>query len=354
MIKIHTSDRNAYRRCRRRWSFKSPLRMHLTPDPAQEILAMWFGTGIHFALEEFFGYNRFGDPVVTLDAYLNAFRPEDLPEGAIDEIALGMRMMDYFMMWRTRRDFYSTLVIDGIPQVEVDFRLELRELSEIAGEPVIYQGTLDRVVEDPYGGLWVMEYKTAKNIDTNKLANDPQVRAYVWAAEQIYQRTFEGVLYLQLAKNAPEPPRTLNNGTISIDKRQKTVHSMAREAMLKLHPDGKFPAKYIEFLNELAEQETPEGDRFIRMDEVRINDYTKQITYQHIIAEAREMIDSNLALYPNPTRDCVWECSDFRAVCIAMDEGSDWEYMLEEFYKEKGEDRQEWKKRIKWPTAQAQ
>ena len=349
-LHIHTSDRIAFKRCRRRWDFRSPLRRHLEPSPSQEILPLWFGTGIHFALEDFYGYNRFGDPGLALEAYLECFRPEDLPEGAIEEVSLGMSMLDYYMHWKVNRDTYKTLHVDGVPQVEVDFRLELAELSEITGKRVVYQGTFDRIVVDMYGRYWIMEYKTAKSIDTNKLATDPQVRAYVWAAEQWYDMPFEGVLYLQMAKDAPRPPTILVNGGVSVNKAQKTTHSLARAAMLGLHPDGKFPSKYVEFLNFLAEQETPEGNRFIRLDEVYVNQYTKEQTYNQIIAEGKEMLNPDIAIYPNPTRDCMWDCKEMRTVCIAMDEGSDWEYLLNQYFKPRGDDRQEWKKRIKWPN----
>jgi len=351
-LEIHTSDRIAFKRCRRKWDFRSPLRRHLVPDPPQEIIQLWFGTGIHFALEDYFGYNRFGHPSAALEAYLEAFRSSELPEGAVEEIAKGIGMMDYFVKWYTnwnRNNTYATLVVDGVPQVEVDFRLKLTELDGMFDKSVVYQGTFDRIVIDCYGRYWIGEYKTAATIDIDKLMTDPQVKAYAWAAEQWYNHEFEGVLYMQLAKNVPEYPRILTNGTISVNKSQKTTHGLARELMLQEYPGGNFPEKYVELLNHLAEQETPEGNRFIRVDEVFTNTYSKVSTYNHIIAEAKEMLDPNVALYPNPTRDCKWDCKEMRTLCIAMDEGSDWEYLIDQYYKPKGDERHEWRKRINWP-----
>lgn len=355
VISLHTSDRILYKRCRRKWDLRSSLRRHLVPDPPQEILPLWFGTGIHFVLEDYFGYNKFGDPVLALEAFYNAFDWEELPAGADEELALGLRMLDYFVPWYERRNAsegWKTLFIDGVPQVEVDFRLELTELSEIAGKPVLYEGTFDRIVQDCYGRYWIMEFKTAKSIDLDKLVTDPQVKAYVWAAEQWYNAQFEGVLYMQMAKDAPSPPRILKNGTISVDKNQKTTHQLLRATLLQHYPDGNFPGKYVEFLNTLAEQETPEGNRFVRIDTIHVNDDAKANTYKHIIAEGREMIDPDLPIYPNPTRDCAWDCKEMRSVCIAMDEDSDWEYMLDEFFKPKGEERHEWRKKVRWPQSQ--
>lgn len=351
-IGLHTSDRILYKRCRRKWDFRSPLRRHLVPADTQEILPLWFGTAIHFVFEDYFGYNRFGDPILALEAYYHAFSQEELPEGADEEIALGMRMLEHFIPWYERKmqgDPYKTLWLDGVPQVEVDFRLELTDLSKIAGKQVLYEGTFDRIVVDCYGRYWIMEYKTAKNIDLDKLMTDPQVKAYVWAAEQWYSLSFEGVLYLQLVKDAPSPPRVLKNGTISIDKSQKTTHQLLKRTLEEHYPQGDVPGKYIEFLNYLAEQETPEGNRFVRLDAVHMNEAAKESTYQHIVAEGKEMIDPSLAIYPNPTRDCSWECREFRILCLTLEEGDDCDSMIEQFYKKKGDDRHEWRNRIKWP-----
>lgn len=351
---VHTSDRILFKRCRRKWDFASSLRQHLEPDPPTDVPALWLGTGIHFALEDYHGYNRFGDPVEALVAYREAFREDELPEGADELIALGIGMLENYREWLAQRNEFETLWLEGVPQVEVQFQLELTVLSEYAtklyGEPVtvLYQGAFDRVVVDAFGRLWVVDYKTVKNIDTNKLATDPQISAYAWAAEQWYQRPVEGVVYLQMVKDVPQPPEVLLNGSLSVNKNQKTTHALYRRALLERYPDGRFPPKYIDFLNYLAEQETPEGNRFIRWDFVRRNTAAKLSTYNHILNEGREMIDPNISIYPNPTRDCAWDCP-FRTVCVAMDEGSDWRYLVENDFRKKEEGTAEWRNRIKWP-----
>ena len=48
------------------------------------------------------------------------------------------------------------------------------------------------------------------------------------------------------------------------------------------------------------------------------------------IAAVREHGDDaeHPAIYPNPGKDCTWRC-DFRAACAQVDEGDDWEHVLE-------------------------
>jgi len=349
ILPIHTHDRIRYKRCRRKWYLGSPLRLHLVPKGQPLNINLWLGTGFHFALEDYHGYNKFGDPVEALAAYYNAFRPDELPEGSEDAISLGMGMLEHYKRWLKYRNQYQTLWIDGEPQVEVQIQLEFTDLSEIAGKPVIFRGTVDRVVEDADGNWWVQDYKTAANIDVNKLALDPQVGNYVWAAEQHYEREIAGMAYTQFAKKVPKPPKRLVAGGLSVDKRQSTTYALYKEDLSQFYPQGNFPSKYVEFLNDLAARETPEGDEFIRTDLVERNHTAKTSTYKHMVAEIREMLDPDLPIYPNPTRDCTWDCTEFRAVCMAMDEGDDWEYLINEFYQKKGEEDETWKNRVKWP-----
>ena len=49
VIPIHTSDRSAFKFCRRRWDWSSPMRRNLVPKTVQ--FPLWFGTGFHYALE---------------------------------------------------------------------------------------------------------------------------------------------------------------------------------------------------------------------------------------------------------------------------------------------------------------
>jgi hypothetical protein len=66
------------------------------------------------------------------------------------------------------------------------------------------------------------------------------------------------------------------------------------------------------------------------------------------LLEVHEMLDPDIPIYPNPTRDCGWDCN-YRDVSAMMDDGSDWEWMLQtEFKPFIGYD-DSWRKRVEWP-----
>jgi len=354
---IHTSDRIAFKRCRRKWFLGSNLGLNLTP--ISEKLPLWVGSGFHFALEDFHGYHRFPGPEEALLAYVAAHDKDLLPIGAIDMVDTLLGMLGYYQKWLERREQHYTLWVDGVPQVEVSFDLEMKNLSALYGFPVYYHGTLDRVVQDPYRQLLVEDYKTAASVDINKLITDPQISAYLWAAPIWYGKPFVGMLYSQFVKGYPEEPKTLVKGGFSQAKTQKTTHIIYRKALIDMY--GEVPSNYLEFLNELADAESPEGDRYIRKDTVVRSPQEINSAYQHIEREAMDMIFLSLEacgdptcahLYPNQTRACIWDCP-FRQICIAMEEGVDCTDIHGELFKDRNRTSEgaqaEWRTKIVWP-----
>lgn len=348
-VAIHTHDRICFKRCRRQWNYRSELRRHLVPmNAVSSEQNLWFGSGFHFALEDYHGYNHFKRPTAAFMAYVEAHKDNEIPIGGIEMVELAERMLSYYTdYWLPRRNVYKTVWIDGKPQVEVQFKIQL-PMTNAEGLPVFYEGTFDRLVQDENGWYWLMDYKTVARFNTSKLANDAQVSAYCWAAEIWFGVPVAGMIYAQFSKKPPSLPKILKNGELSLDQRQNTCYGFYRDALMHKYPDGKFPPHYIEFLDMLAAKETPEGDDFIRFDKVERNSYQKASEYRYILMEVQDMINPDIPIYPNPTRDCAWDCAFF-PVCLAEDDGGDAEYLLTYDYKKKGGE-PEWRKRIQWPT----
>jgi hypothetical protein len=247
----------------------------------------------------------------------------------------------YETLWLKDGKAVRPHTLGAVPQVEVKWSIDVN------GVP--YVGTFDRVVTDKYGQWWVLDYKTAKAFNVAKLATDPQVTAYTWAAEKMYGHLFEGVVYMQFVKSTPEQPNVLKSGELSKNKAQSTTYALYRNALLERYPTGEFPAEYRDVLAYFESFETPEGDKFIRWDTVRRNSNQLLNVEQHIKAEIEEMTNPNLAIYPNPTSDCTWDC-DFRTLCLAMDDGGDVEWLMESAFQQRTEFHG-WEKEIKWPAA---
>lgn len=94
-----TSNCRVFRRCLRKWGYQSSLRRNLSGKGTEQNINFWFGTAIHYAMEDYFGYNKFGDPREAFKAYYKAFPEVDRPMGAGDHYDLGISMLTYFLYW---------------------------------------------------------------------------------------------------------------------------------------------------------------------------------------------------------------------------------------------------------------
>lgn len=362
-IIIHTSDRKVYKRCFQKWDFTSPLRRHLEPLDATVSPNLWFGTGFHWALEDYHGYNKFQSPELALAAFYTAHDTTLLPETCKEMIKYGIEMLRYYCLWNTEQEdfFLETVWIDGKPQVEVEFALELdfeEERCHVLGaKKCIYHGTFDRIVQDEFGEWWVLDYKTVKAFEQDKWKHDEQVLAYLWAAEQHYEREFAGVIIQQHKKAYPQKPKRNKNGDLSIDKRQNILAHDFRIELLKDYGSmEEIPRKYIEMLVYLEANERNK-DAYIQRVYIKKSEAKILYAYEMLMAEVDDMLERAYynRIFPNHTRDCSWDCP-FKNVCYTIMEGGDWESLLHFNYTERKESfyesRHAWRKNIWYPLSE--
>ena len=343
-IYLHNSDRTTFKRCRRKWDFSSPFRQNLRTR-VENNKAFWFGSAIHFAFEDFHGYNRFGSLKAAFDAYVASFNPAELPDNIEELIQQGHDMLDHYGSWIfTLDEKFETVWIDGVPQVEITFDLLFEDLSEMApdGTNIAYGGTFDRIVQDKDGRWYILDYKTAKVFDTAKLPTDQQISAYLWAAEQIYQREFEGFVYVQLHKTPPKSPKILKSGKVSTAKSQRTTKMLYLRKLQEVsgYEDYVFKASkeeldyLVDLDTEYTNNQTLEqfGDCGLLVSIVYRSQNHIEATYDHIIAEGKEMLNPDIAIYPNFTKDCSWDCS-FKDACLSLEDIGDCEFYMDGYEK---------------------
>lgn len=354
---VSTSDAILYKRCRRRWDFQSKNRQSLNPIGGVPSGPLWLGTGFHFALEDYYGYKLFKDPMEALRAYASAHKRRDLPDDWEALVELGCGMFEYYTKyWLPQHgEVFETLWEEGpdgskVPQVEVNVRIPLDIPPPPGYDGVAYSTTYDRIAFDEHGRIIVVDYKTAgKAYEAGKLELDPQVSRYIWSARLLYGDRVEGAAWMQFLKAVPDAPEPLKNGELSVNKNQYTTHAIYRDTLIEYY--GEVPKKYIDFLNHLASLEHEDGDRYIRREIIYRNQTFADNEERKIFQEVDEMLREDLPLFPNPTRDCTWDCN-YRAMCLAMDDGSDWEYMRDSEYEKwegEGYKSTDWRERLEYP-----
>lgn len=395
IIPVHTSDRATFKMCRRRWDWSSPMRQNLHRKPSIYGIntAMWFGTGVHKAVELMYDPSLKRDPVETFLTWYNiqtlggVVTDEDMELGfasdlpvvsrhemsqtsvltglldllpdveeaeLIEHMTLGVGMMNFYKEYAERNDKFAVIA------AEHDFSIPLFDkkgnevIDRTSGKPVHYRGRLDAIIQDlDNGRYFVMDHKSAAKADgeqyIRKLEKDEQCTSYAFSAEreaELYDLEYKeisGVLYNTLWKGFPRPPtittatKQFPEGRPSIDRNQMTTAALWYEAVKERNLD--WWVENDEKAQAYAQYLLDAGDgMFIRRDLVYRNRAEITSVENRILDEVSDMLAVDLRVYPNPTSD--WKClgCQFRLPCIARDDGSDWQGILDDGF-EKNYDR---------------
>lgn len=353
---IRTSDRSLFKRCRRKWGWGSGLRQNLRIRDSASYF--WLGSGGHYALEDYHGYNRHQHPVEAFQAYVEACKTfhskhkYGLPDDWEEQSTLCEGILEYYLIWAENRDTYKTVWIDGVPQVEIRCEIPLTsyinpELLKVSNfDEVVYQFTFDRLVEveDEY---WILDWKFYKAFSQSSLEYDQQMSAYIWGAATMFDKPIAGAILHEFRKELASPPKVLSTGKLSTAKHQKTTHRLYRDALVKLYGDvEKAPRGCVSVLNDLGNRETEDRDDFIKRTRTRRTEMQQQAEGTKILMEIEDMINPDLPLYTNATRDCSWDCS-LQDVCLMMDRDDDWSSLLSDITVSRDEEFDQWRQHLK-------
>ena len=348
---VRTSDRLTWKKCRRQHNFGSITRMNLVPLKPSKPLE--FGTDWHEAMAALYDpttwhlvrNQKTREPVleVVRQTFVAANRAhmkkqadenenvdEDTRFDYEERQSLGLGMLNAYFDWQITVDSFTPV------KVEVDFEVPI--LTPDGAEmrcdchdlPVVYQGRLDGIVKDAFGWYWILEHKTTAQMGpTEHLILDEQTGSYAWALMQMLGIRVQGVIYSEAVKKVPHTPapllRSQQGRNFSVNKQQDTTYEMSVKALSEA---GEDLTQYQDFLEFLQLQ----GNKFFKRTQVHRNEHELRNQGLNIYYEVKEMLDPNTVSYPNPSRFNCMMCA-FRAPCIAMNDGSDYEYLLQEDYK---------------------
>jgi elongation factor P hydroxylase len=355
---ISTSDRSSFRTCRRMWDFQSHLRQSLSPNVHKKPL--WFGTGFHYVLEDFYGYKLYDSISEAIDDYKQAtikyYGEENLPSSINDDISLMYDMLDhYFNSFLTDRENFKTFYVNGVPQIEVPIEFEIpvsKELLEKSKyDKVIYKIVVDRVVIDEFGNLWIVDYKTTKTFTNfESLQINPQIGAYTWVVNSLYDLPVAGFIFEQFRKDAPKDPKILKDSSLSGDTSQLTNYKKYRHQLVHMYGNdtSKWPNKLIDALNYFASQENDESDRFVKRDRIQRTPLSSKNEAIKLLMEVSDML-SEPYIYPNPTFRCTQTCS-FLNPCQDIDDDLHKQVdhtLKNDYFAQSYSTRNEWRKYLK-------
>ena len=370
-------------------------------------MPLWFGTGIHHALEHYYGKLQ-EDPVavfeswfdlqwnggliheselaeyadrepVALDAEgvykvtgLKDLIPfaDDKTEEFMDHLALGKGMLAFFVDHSQRNDdfrvvqnehLFSVPILDlnGRPMYAEDRRkmpddwepseeeneygkLNMGKKAGIIYKQVHARGRMDQIIQENDTGKYaIRDYKTTGKLDDDyfrHLELDEQCTTYLWAAPleaKLYGYEYteiNRIYYVALRKAFPRPPTPLKNGMPSTNKAEESTTPEMFTQYIKdnnltvVYEGSETLQRYFAYLLEKGEKQ------FIHIEPVTRNKTQILNAGLRLYHEAVDMLDKDLILYPNPSKNYTCLNCIFRTPCIAAEDGSDWKFMLNSNY----------------------
>jgi len=398
IIPVHTSDRAAFKACRRRWSWSSPSQLNLVPKVRVHGVRMplWFGTGIHYALEHYYNPILSEDPVAVFEAWfnlqwdgglvtdeelwnskelqsrepqkqgdkdtywvkgLNELLPDPDEEVFMAHKELGIGMLNFYKTYAEREDNFNVIMVehdfsvpvrspDGNILQFVDQRVVPEEWSfdrdSFNVEKEVHaRGRMDLIVQGKSSGLFgIVDHKTAGKIDEDYFRGldlDEQCTTYIWAAQEeakYYDLDYKNMNFVvyQALRKAYPREPTMLEKGIPSIDRQK--ESTTAELFEKCIKDNN-----LDIIFQNSDKMQSYYTHLVEMgDKLFIQrDVVPRNDAQIKNAGKRlylEAVDmlSNPSIYPNPTKNIDCLNCAFRGACIATEAGYDADAMIEDGY----------------------
>ena len=328
---VSVTELSSFRECRRRW-YLGTVRGLVARRGTKE--ALWFGDLMHTGLQ------AYADKGVS--AAIKAFRAAYAK--GIEEVA-----RQYGGLWEGVEELYreyedlgvgmltNYAIFDEAQGMKMDtIHLEQRvwvPIRDLSGQPLPgspkLTARMDRVVwidkkEDHY----IIDYKTGSSLGTGKaLELNDQATGYEYMHWRLTSELAAGVVFEKLMKVLPDDPRMIRDGKeLSTAKNQNTLPDLYEAKMKEL--DLMQSAKHLECLEALRAQG---WDGYFER-EITTRNFEQVLNFEkhlyYIYTDMAEVVKNPEKAYPSPSSMRCPRCQ-FISVCLAMEDGSDAESMIE-------------------------
>ena len=325
---IGPGEREWFRRCRRAWDFGSPNRRNLeprVPDGAglagavRMAMAVWYFPGM-------WEWPR----VIVQPRAMQAFEEAAGKSSASSEATDRAReMLERYFVWAPTVDGFAPVRIESdFEAVVPDHRTPGSGLVTPDGRPVRYHDRIHLLIVDPRDTYWIVEHRLAENgwaeRDELLLAERPLSAAWGW--EWFYLgMEIAGTVHNELRLDGSAAQDADPSGS------RPARHPRARDYARSRAGRTAAGQETVTGVEEGPEVVVEEGGGWFRRTWIRRNRAEVAAVAERLSAEALDMLDSGLRLYPNPSPEHCGRCA-FRPPCLAMNEGADVEAVLAEGY----------------------
>lgn len=379
---IHTSERRAFRACRRRWDWAYRQGFH----PTVMAKPLEFGIAYHVAMETWYDPDSWlKDREKQSEHAVQAFRqtvfdqytryvelngiPEDLVvEDYNQRLELGVAMVKYYTQKVSPiLDKELTPLAVEIPfEVPLGFKctcetcwdkwskstyikddlnyknelLGVRDLTQYrtnywSGLPVTFGGRIDAIFMDLEGRIFCFDWKTTSKIlddfdEAAFLELDDQVAGYPVALRKLGRRV-DGFIYHEQRKAVPAAPKMLQReykGRIfSTDKNAPVEYDVFLNTIMNQDLRAFNMGFYDEYLEYL---QGPLAPKFYQRHSIIKTDIQIENFWNDLISEAKDML-RDPRVYPQPSRFSCNSCL-YRVPCDGKNRNEDYMYTLNSLF----------------------
>ena len=331
---IGPGERAWFRRCRRAWDFGSPTRQNLEPRR----LPFDLRTAVRYALSVWYFPGMWEWPrAIVLPRALQAFdEAVARGQGQGEPAEQARAMLERYFAWAPTVDAFSPVRVENDFEANVpDVRSPGQDLVDGGGRAVRYIDRVQLLVVDSADSYWIVEHRLVDgpwaDLDELRLTEPPVAAAWAW--ERFYLGTvIAGTVHNELRLNAGEP--FVDQSGEAPAARRPRPRDFARSRAAARDP----AAAGSSVLQ--AEAVTQESGDWFRRTWIRRTRAEIESVGDRLSAEALDMLDPDLALYPSPSPEHCGPCR-YRAPCITMNEGSDPAPILDADYQPREFDRPE-------------
>jgi hypothetical protein len=273
-----------------------------------------------------------GDPFGALDAYVDGQRT-NMAQSYLKQVGVAVGPEE----WKAF-DESAKLIRDVVRQYMRHYGEEPFKPFEVLANEMTFSltlesgielvGTIDKVLLDPIGKLWVCDHKTwSQRPDVRDLQYDFQFTGYCACLQALVREPVTGFMYDGVNKKVPRKPRILQDGHVSLEWIDTTA-SVYRRAVKANGEDPK-SLRYSGFIARLRERDHSNSPFFLRHP-LYIPQAQMDQWWMDVNALTERMMVNQWPTFNRRWEGC-WDCN-VRDVCDAMLRGDDVSWVIDTNY----------------------
>jgi len=361
---IGPGERAWFRRCRRAWDFGSPNRQNLEPQTTpfdlrravRYAMSVWYFPGMWEWPREIVwprALQAFDEALLGKKERPPPRAAKAEPPPATGAIEEARQMLDRYFSWAPTVDAFTPVRIEADFEANVpDLRTPGHDLVDGTGRPVRYMDRLHLLIVDRNDEYWIVEHRLVDDgwADEDELLLAERPVAAAWGWEQFYLGlVVAGTVHNELRVSGETAddggaPRPAEPGTLPATPgpgagpsarhprsrdwaRSRAAGRMSPSTTESAGEEGRSPVTHAGSPPPVVQEE---GDRF-RRTWIRRTRPEIETVGDRLWAEALEMLDPAVALYPTPAPESCSRCA-YRPPCLAMNQGTEVGPILEADY----------------------